>query len=80
MQLKLIDENRYAEDMNGRVLPALAECRVEGWMEPAEVAGLQPRTASMARPAGDCITYATIRRNSTRCVRTARPACSAAPW
>ena len=40
MQLKLIDENRYAEDMNGRVLPALAECRVEGWMEPAEVAGV----------------------------------------
>ena len=36
MVLPLIDEHRYAEEMNGKVLPALAQCRVEGWMEPAQ--------------------------------------------
>ena len=56
MQLKLIDENRYAEDMNGRVLPALAECRVEGWMEPAEVAGV-PTSHSVDGSSGGRLHY-----------------------
>lgn len=38
----LLDESRYAEDMNTRVLPALAACREEGWLEPASIDGMPP--------------------------------------
>jgi lysophospholipase len=38
----LIDETNYAGEMRGTVLPALARCRSEGWMEPAEADGLAP--------------------------------------
>ncbi|MBT1162596.1 alpha/beta fold hydrolase [Bifidobacterium sp. SO1] len=40
MDLRMLDENRYADEMRGKVLPALTRCRAEGWMEPAEVDGL----------------------------------------
>ncbi|KAB7789520.1 alpha/beta fold hydrolase [Bifidobacterium leontopitheci] len=40
MQVPLIDESRYDEEMSRKVLPALAQCRTEGWMEPAEADGL----------------------------------------
>ena len=42
MQVKLIDENRYADEMRETVLPALATCRSEGWMAPADDDGLPP--------------------------------------
>lgn len=45
MRTKLIDENDYAAQMANKVLPALAQCRVEGWMEPAE-------SDSMSAPLG----------------------------
>ncbi|MBT1177716.1 alpha/beta fold hydrolase [Bifidobacterium callimiconis] len=35
MQVQLIDDRHYAETMKQTVLPALAACRREGWMEPA---------------------------------------------
>ncbi|WEV72406.1 alpha/beta hydrolase [Bifidobacterium sp. ESL0790] len=37
MNMPLIDENHYADAMRETVLPALAKCRVEGWMAPAGV-------------------------------------------
>lgn len=40
MRLKLIDETRYDEIMDGIVTPALAACCEEGWMEPADRPGL----------------------------------------
>lgn len=40
--MKLIDENRYADEMREMVLPALATCRSEGWMAPADDDGLPP--------------------------------------
>ena len=40
--MKLIDENRYADEMHETVLPALATCRSEGWMAPADDDGLPP--------------------------------------
>ena len=40
--MKLIDENRYADEMRETVLPALATCRSEGWMAPADDDGLPP--------------------------------------
>ena len=40
--MKLIDENRYADEMREMVLPALAPCRSEGWMAPADDDGLPP--------------------------------------
>ncbi|MFR0557830.1 alpha/beta fold hydrolase [Pseudoscardovia radai] len=36
----LIDENDYANAMQGTVIPALAACATEGWMEPATHPGL----------------------------------------
>ncbi len=42
MQMPLIDETNYAGEMRDTVLPALARCCDEGWMEPAEAADLQP--------------------------------------
>ncbi|MDF7663165.1 alpha/beta hydrolase [Bifidobacterium sp. ESL0763] len=38
MRIPLIDEDHYDEAMRETVLPALAKCRVEGWMAPAGVA------------------------------------------
>lgn len=35
--MPLIDENHYADTMRETVLPALAKCRIEGWMAPAGV-------------------------------------------
>ncbi|WEV65777.1 alpha/beta hydrolase [Bifidobacterium sp. ESL0764] len=40
MQMPLIDENRYADAMRETVLPALAQCREEGWMSPAGVSDI----------------------------------------
>lgn len=40
MRLTLIDETRYAEEMDDVVVPALAACCDEGWMEPAQRPGL----------------------------------------
>lgn len=40
MRMTLIDERRYDEIMDGTVLPALANCCEEGWMEPAARPGL----------------------------------------
>ncbi|RSX52223.1 lysophospholipase L2 [Bifidobacterium goeldii] len=40
MRVTLIDEHDYAAQMATKVLPALAKCRVEGWMEPASAPGL----------------------------------------
>ncbi|NMN00845.1 alpha/beta hydrolase [Bifidobacterium sp. DSM 109958] len=37
MQIRLIDEDRYAQEMRDTVLPALARCRDEGWFDPAAV-------------------------------------------
>ncbi|WEV52920.1 alpha/beta hydrolase [Bifidobacterium sp. ESL0704] len=37
MHMPLIDENHYADVMRETVLPALAQCREEGWMSPAGV-------------------------------------------
>ncbi|RBP97805.1 lysophospholipase [Bifidobacterium aemilianum] len=39
MRIPLIDEQDYRSQMEGRVLPALARCRVEGWMDPARLPG-----------------------------------------
>lgn len=38
--MNLIDENRYDEQMRTTVLPALAACCEEGWMDPARADGL----------------------------------------
>ena len=43
--MKLIDENRYADEMRETVLPALATCRSEGWMAPADDDGLAANDA-----------------------------------
>lgn len=42
MQIELIDddERAYGRTMRDVVLPALAKCRAEGWMEPAQSPGL----------------------------------------
>ncbi|WEV64000.1 alpha/beta hydrolase [Bifidobacterium sp. ESL0732] len=40
MHMPLIDENRYADVMRDTVLPALAQCREEGWMSPAGVSDI----------------------------------------
>jgi lysophospholipase len=44
MQLDLLDEHHYAQAMSTVVLPALADCRVEGWMG----AALSPQTSADA--------------------------------
>lgn len=38
--MDLIDESRYDEQMRATVLPALAACCEEGWMEPARAEDL----------------------------------------
>lgn len=47
----MLDESRYAAEMREKVLPALAQCRTEGWMEPADVDGL-PALAGRASASG----------------------------
>lgn len=42
MSITLIDEDRYAEEMERTVMPALAACRDEGWMKPAQGGRLHP--------------------------------------
>lgn len=45
MQVTMIDESKYAETMTNLVLPALAQCREEGWFDPSSAeraAGLEP--------------------------------------
>ncbi|MCH9277028.1 hypothetical protein JS533_012260, partial [Bifidobacterium amazonense] len=51
MNVKLIDEADYASTMERTILPALAQCRVEGWMEPAEADGL-PTLPARPLPGG----------------------------
>ncbi|NEG90403.1 alpha/beta fold hydrolase [Bifidobacterium aerophilum] len=51
MELRMLDESRYAAEMREKVLPALAQCRTEGWMEPADVDGL-PALAGRASASG----------------------------
>lgn len=38
----MLDESRYAQEMESRVRPALAACRREGWFDPAPVDGVEP--------------------------------------
>lgn len=52
MDVRLIDESRYTETMSNTVLPALAQCRAEGWMEPADVEGLPALPGSGWRQSG----------------------------
>lgn len=42
MQIPMIDEKHYQTQMSDMVLPALQQCRAEGWMEPAEHSVLSP--------------------------------------
>lgn len=39
MHVRVIDETTYQADMDEKVLPALDQCRTEGWMEPTKVRG-----------------------------------------
>ncbi|MCH4209701.1 alpha/beta fold hydrolase [Bifidobacterium sp.] len=45
MMMPLIDETNYAGEMRDVVLPALARCCDEGWMEPAVAADLAPASS-----------------------------------
>ncbi|WP_236630784.1 serine aminopeptidase domain-containing protein [Bifidobacterium aemilianum] len=51
MDIRLIDETTYQTDMDEKVLPALEQCRSEGWMESAKVRGLVNMPAGVG--AGD---------------------------
>ncbi|PJM72433.1 hypothetical protein CS006_09875 [Bifidobacterium primatium] len=50
MELQLIDEHDYARTMTETVLPALAACRSEGWMEPSHDADLAPLDSLQTAP------------------------------
>lgn len=50
MELHLIDEHDYATTMTETVLPALAACRSEGWMEPSHDADLAPLDSLRTAP------------------------------
>ena len=50
MQVTMIDENKYAETMTDVVLPALEQCRDEGWYDPSAAersAGIEPLSGIM---------------------------------
>ena len=50
MQVTMIDENKYAEMMADVVLPALEQCREEGWFDPSAAersAGIEPLSGIM---------------------------------
>lgn len=50
MQVTMIDENKYAETMADVVLPALEQCREEGWFDPSAAersAGVEPLSGIM---------------------------------
>ena len=50
MQVTMIDENKYAETMTDVVLPALEQCREEGWFDPSAAersAGIEPLSGIM---------------------------------
>ena len=50
MQVTMIDENKYAETMTDVVLPALEQCREEGWFDSSAAersAGIEPLSGIM---------------------------------
>ena len=73
--MDLIDESRYDEQMRATVLPALAACCEEGWMEPARAEDLLPRSALyLSRGTADQL-YLAVRLAACRLVLLGEEPC-----